>query len=218
MPSLATILPKQKNTVLTFNKPVDTALSRNLIERLKNAYQAIGIDIRIIEFNHANSLNAANDGVLDGQIGRVYGISEDYPNLVPSQTPLLSLKLVMITNKGTCEECNPLRLSPLSHNKSYPFASKYLKQLNYQGELISVSNLNSQLTMLRQGNIKGVLVLQYRLQHLLDEKTLRSFDTHLVSEKPIYHYLHKKHATILTALDTQLQQTERPEFRLKSPK
>lgn len=212
------IMAEQSTTTLIFNKPVDTEVSRMLIERLNNAYRAIGIEIKIIDFDHKSSLKAANAGELDGQIGRVIGISNDYPNLVPSITPLMHLNLVLITNKGDCSNCQLSNLKTISHNASYPFAQKYIEQENFQGEVITNSNLTSQLHMLRNGTIDGILVLEYLLDHQIEQQTFEYFDRQIVSQKPIHHYLHKKHKAILAKLDEQFMQNSWAKLDHKKPK
>ncbi|TMO85604.1 hypothetical protein CWC15_07275 [Pseudoalteromonas spongiae] len=203
---------------LVFNKPLDTHVSRLLIKRLTPAYKAIGVDISIIEFDHKSSLAAANLGELDGQIGRVIGISKEYPNLIASNTPLMYLNLVLLTNKGQCENCRIQQLSTISHNPSYPFAQKFIAQEKFKGEVISNNNLASQLHMLRDRTIDGILVLEYLLTHHIDDATLAHFDKRIVSQKPIHHYLHKQHKAILAQLDLQLMQSAEATLEHKTPK
>ena len=216
--SPSVIAENAKQTTLVFNKPVDTELSQRLIRRLNKAYSAIGVEIKLIDFEHKNSLKAANSGLLDGQIGRVIDINNDFPNLIPSKTPLLSLNLLLLTNKSKCYPCKLEQLTTISHNANYPFAQKYIEQINYQGEVITHNNLASQLYMLRQNTIDGILVLEYQLNHQIDSQSLIHFDQQVVSRKPIHHYLHIKHQTILNALDKQLMQTSVSLLDHKKPK
>lgn len=208
----------QTKQTLVFNKPLDTPLSRQLIKRLTTAYKAIDIEIKIIDFDHKSSLSAANQGELDGQIGRVIGISKEYPNLIASRTPLMYLNLVLLTNKGQCNSCNIHQLNTISHNPSYPFAQKFISQEAYNGEVITNTNLTSQLHMLRNRTIDGILILEYLLAHQLDDATLAYFDKRVVSQKPIHHYLHKQHKAILAQLDLQLMQSAEANLTHKIPK
>ncbi|WP_372770766.1 hypothetical protein [Pseudoalteromonas sp.] len=198
-------MAEQGTTTLVFNKPLDTEVSRILIKRLTSAYRDIGVDIKIIDFDHKSSLKAANAGELDGQIGRIIGISNDYPNLIASYFPLMHLNLVLITNKGVCSDCKLKDLKTISHNTNYPFSQKYIDQENFQGEVIINNNLSSQIHMLRNHTIDGILVLEYLLTHQIEAHALDFFDKKIVSKKPIHHYLHKKHKVILDRLDEQLK-------------
>ena len=215
---LKPVMAEQPTTTLVFNKPLDTKISRTLIKRLQSAYQAIGIEVKVVDFDHKSSLSAANAGELDGQIGRVIGISKEYPNLIASVTPLMNLNLVLITNKNSCTNCQLSDLKTISHNASYPFAQKYIEQENYQGEVITNSNLTSQLHMLRNQTIDGILVLEYLLEHQIEQRTFDFFERKIVSQKPIHHYLHKKHQAILIKLDQQLMQNTWAQLDHKKPK
>lgn len=211
------VAANESNTTLIFNKPLDTEISRLLIKRLNHAYNAIGVEIKVIDFDHKSALTAANAGELDGQIGRVIGISTDYPNLVASHAPLMHLNLVLLTNKS-CGSCQLSHLKTISHNASYPFAQKYIEQENYQGEVIASTNLMSQLHMLRNNTIDGILVLEYLLDHHIGDQAFDFFERKIVSQKPIHHYLHKKHTAILAKLDQQLMQNSWAKLEHKKPK
>jgi hypothetical protein len=206
-----------QKTKLVFNQPLDTAVSRELIERLSNAYAAIGVEIEIIEFSDSDTLKAANSGQLDGQIGRILDITSDYPNLLASQASLLHLNLVLLTNKGKCQSCDLNQIESISHNSRHPFAEKYMQQRGYQGEAFACNNLQSQLYLLKENIVEGILVLEYRLDHETDSEALKYFDKQIVSSRPIYHFLHVKHKHILKALDKELAKSQWAESVLETP-
>ncbi|MFK3872395.1 hypothetical protein [Pseudoalteromonas rhizosphaerae] len=60
---------------MLFNRPADTPQARYVIELMTLAYKELGYDVHIIDFNHQSALSAANNGTLDGQLGRVASIS-----------------------------------------------------------------------------------------------------------------------------------------------
>ena len=100
---LSTACFSNQNT-LTFNRPDNVPQANYVLELLTLAYKDIGYEIHLIDFNPQNALRAANNGTLDGQLGRDNSIEVDFPNLLPVNYPLFKFKLILY--KGICRYNN----------------------------------------------------------------------------------------------------------------
>jgi hypothetical protein len=94
---LSTACFGNQNT-LTFNRPDNVPQANYVLELLTLAYKDIGYEIHLIDFNPQNALRAANNGTLDGQLGRDNSIEVDFPNLLPVNYPLFKFKLILYKN------------------------------------------------------------------------------------------------------------------------
>lgn len=204
--ALAIVISKNavSKTTLIFNKPADTPAAQLIIQKLQTAYDQLGYKVELIDFSHQNSLSAANQGVLDGQLARIGCLEHSYPNLMHSRVPLHAFSLQLITRKDQCDTCHIHQLKRLSFHQGYPFAKKYLTQQNYQGDAIATQDIATQLLLLKQSKVDGILVLDYLLQHQISAQQLSNFHITNVASEPVYHYLHKRHHTILEQLDNTL--------------
>lgn len=190
---------------LVFNRPASSEKSQEIINLLTEAYRRMGVSIEVIDFQHGESLAAANKGILDGQLGRVGNLSARYPNLYPNTIPIAKLRLVLLTKHERCAPtCDLASLKSITYSARYPFSSQYLEKVNYQGVAIDNAKLKVQLSLLDQAKVEGVITLDYLYKEQQKSLTKLDFNIQVLESQPIYHYLHKKHQHLLPLLDKQL--------------
>ncbi len=194
----------QKTSSLTFNKPKQTKQAQHIISKLERAYANLGVEVKLIDYIHKNSLQAANLGILDGQLARIGCLQDKYPNLRHSNFPIYELSLLLITRKNSCHNCTVNELQSVSYFAGYPFAKAFMNEMNYTGKTVAANSIAPQLAMLKQHQIDGVLVIDYLLEHEISKQALTQFEIKKVSTKAIYHYLHKSHEPLLRKLDQEL--------------
>jgi len=192
----ASCLSHQYN--LTFNRPESTPQSDYVVELLKLAYADIGYKIHFVDFDRRNALLAANNGVLDGQLGRDISV-ENRSNLIRVNYELLKFNLVAYKN---CQPNTFDQLDNVAILDGYTVQERYLSSSQFPGNVVRVKNLNTQLNLFTQHKVQGILLFNYSLP----EKTIADtcFIKEILITYPIYHYLHKRNKNLVKKLQHAL--------------
>ncbi|TMP33359.1 substrate-binding periplasmic protein [Pseudoalteromonas rubra] len=191
------------NRTLYFNRPADTPQARYVIELLQTAYQQLGYELELVDFNRQSALIAANDGALDGQLGRIHGVTQAYPNLLKVRFPLYTFNLQLLSR---CLSCTFQQLDSLVIQSGYLVANRYLETTPFNGHLVEVKNNITQLNLVTQGKVQAALVVDFHLREHLADIDLESLKIETLLTIETYHYLHRKHKALLPQLEETLNQ------------
>ena len=186
---------------LTFNRPDNVPQANYVLELLSLAYKEIGYDIHLIDFSPQNALRAANNGVLDGQLGRDSSIEIDFPNLLRVDFELFKFKLLLYKN---CQQSILERLDNIAILANCPIQAQYIKNTHFDGNVIEVKNLSTQLNLLTQGKVKGILLLDFASDNQPINQHGLCYQKEVLRVTPVYHYLNKRHAHLIDGLKTAL--------------
>ncbi len=192
-------------SLLIFNRPADTPQARYVIDLLRMAYKEIGYELHIIDFNHQSSLAAANEGVLDGQLGRIADVTQDYPNLLKVDFPLFNFNLLLLKN---CQTCLYSDLKSLAIQSSYPAAQSFLGKQPFHGDVITVRNITAQLNLLTQKRVEGALLLDFLLSTKHPNFDQSQFHKEVLMSMQSFHFVHKRHATLIPKLTAALKKLD----------
>ncbi|KZN64600.1 hypothetical protein N473_14855 [Pseudoalteromonas luteoviolacea CPMOR-1] len=190
---------------LYFNRPADTPQARYVVELLSLAYKDIGHSLELIDFDQQTALIAANAGELDGQLGRIAGVTDSYANLLYVDFPLYSFNLQLISH---CTSCSFNQIESMAVQSGYLVAYQYMMDNRYKGELIEVKSSAAQLNLLIQKKVQGALIIDFHLRkHLpyMDVDTIKIEDLMTIDS---FHYLHQKHAALIPKLKVTLKKLE----------
>ncbi len=190
---------------MIFNRPADTPQARYVIDLMKMAYKEIGYEIHIIDFNHQNALVAANQGVLDGQLGRIANVKDDYPNLLKVDYPLFDFNLVLLKN---CRQCQYEDLKSLAIQSSYPAAQSYIDNHPFDGDVIKVRNVTAQLNLLTQKRVEGTILLDFLLSTKHPGFDQTAFHKQILMPMQSFHFVHKRHKAIIPQLTKVLKKLD----------
>ncbi|WP_081228141.1 transporter substrate-binding domain-containing protein [Pseudoalteromonas luteoviolacea] len=191
---------------LYFNRPADTAQARYVIELLSLAYKDIGHKLEIIDFDRHSALIAANEGELDGQLGRIAGVTDSYANLIYVDYPLYSFNLQLISH---CLVCTFNQLDSLVVQSGYLVAYQYMMDNQYTGELIEVKSTAAQLNLLMQKKVQGALIVDFHLREHLPYMDMEAVKIEDLMTIESFHYLHKKHSALIPRLKQTLKKLEK---------
>tara|TARA_B100001057_G_scaffold91253_2_gene87624 strand:+ start:3179 stop:3877 length:699 start_codon:yes stop_codon:yes gene_type:complete len=184
------------NSVI-FNRPADSAQASYALALLTLAYKELNYEVHIIDFNRQNALLAANNGVLDGQLGRDISIEADNKNLIRINYPLFDYKLLLFKN---CQPNTLDKLDSIAVLSGYPVQHHYLNEHKFNGNIIEVKNITTQLNLLAQHKVDGVIMLDFVLKADNFSQPETCMQTQLLSTFSLYHYVHKKHAALVSKL------------------
>ncbi len=189
---------------LTFSKSNDPIA--NISEAvLREAYKKIGIDIKTIILPAERSLHTSNAGDTDGEINRIRGIENKYPNLRMVSISVNILEGIVFT-KGLqikITDWNSLKPYRIGIRRGTKFAERGTEGMN-----VNTISSNEQLFgMLNKG--RHEVIVAARLEGLKQVKKLNLKDVFAV-EPPLvtlklYHYLHKKHIDLLPQIQSVLK-------------
>ncbi|WP_125563589.1 substrate-binding periplasmic protein [Pseudoalteromonas rubra] len=189
------------NRTLYFNRPADTPQARYVIELLQTAYQQLGYKLEVVDFNRQSALIAANNGALDGQLGRIHGVTQAYPNLLQVRFPLYTFNLQLLSR---CLSCTFEQLDSLVIQSGYLVSNQYLDSAPFNGQLIEVKNNITQLNLVTQGKVQAALVVDFHLREHLADMDLETFKIDTLLTIETYHYLHIKHKALIPRLEEVL--------------
>lgn len=184
------------NSVI-FNRPADSAQASYALALLTLAYKELNYEVHIIDFNRQNALLAANNGVLDGQLGRDISIESDNKNLIRINYPLFDYKLLLFKN---CQPNTLDKLDSIAVLSGYPVQHHYLNEHKFNGDIIEVKNITTQLNLLAQHKVDGAIMLDFVLKADNFSLPETCMQTQLLSTFSLYHYVHKKHAALVSKL------------------
>lgn len=184
-----------------FNKPADTPQSRYIIDVMTQVYSNLGLELSIVEFNHRSSLVAANEGLLDGQLGRVIEVEQQYPNLIRIPVPIFAFSLQLVTSRESAE-LNDIEKMVIT--EGYQAIDTYLAQHLYTQQLFKVKNISTQLNLLAQRKVDGALVISFHIPPAFKEQNQNVWYFRDLNTVKVYHYIHKKHAPLAVEIETEL--------------
>jgi hypothetical protein len=189
------------NTLL-FNRPADSPESRYVIELMTLVYTQLGYTLKVIDFNHQSALVAANEGVLDGQLGRVKSVTEQYPQLIKINFPILDSNLQLLSY---CKTCSIFESDSIAIIGSYVAPEEYLTTQHYQGEVIKVKNSSAQLNLLIQQKVSAALVVKFHVKQYLQKLHSLGINNQKLHSIRAFHYLNKKHANLVPKVKNILE-------------
>ncbi|MFC0118089.1 hypothetical protein [Pseudoalteromonas xiamenensis] len=192
----------EKSTFL-FNRPADNPQSRYITELVSLAYRNLGIDVKIVDFNHRSALVAANEGELDGQLARIEQVGDIYPNLIRVPFSLYAFNLQALKH---CKKCALNDLKSLVITEGYPVMENYLQHHPFSGNLVRVKKISTQLNLLSQQKVDAALVIDFHLPDSFMEQHLPDWSRDNIALVQTYHFVHVKHIALLPQLQAQFQQ------------
>lgn len=201
VPLLFPIFGEAKSKHLLFNRPADSSQARYVIDLMSIAYDKLGYKMHIIDFNHQSALAAANNGTLDGQLGRISSISEQYKNLHLIDFPLFEFNLILLKN---CLHCSFEQLNSIAIQAGYPAAQDYLDNNPFIGNVVRVKSVTAQLNLLTQKKVSGLILLDFILHTKHPSFDMSQFQTEVLTPIQSFHFLHTRHKALIPKLEAEL--------------
>jgi len=192
---------------LVFHQPKSTAQSKYVIELLSETYKQLGISFKLIQMNQNDVLAAANEGIIDGQLGKISGLDLQYPNLIKIDVPLLTFNLELISY---CQSCSLNQIQSLAIHTDYPVAEKYLASHPYDGQLYKVRSLQTVLNLLIQKQVPAAMVIDFYIEPYEQKLGAVGIQSKTLQEYQIFHYIHRKNEKLvapLTKILTELKKS-----------
>jgi hypothetical protein len=118
---------------------------------MEEAYAELGIELVYLDMPRARSIVEANAGRIAGELGRLPGLEQDYPNLIRLEFPLFRYQLVIVADRRQCGLCELGDLENLAYVNGMYGAEQRLTQHSYSRPTVQAVDLE-QLLLMYQGS------------------------------------------------------------------
>ena len=204
----------QKLTIATVMQvPLSTPDGMGLIDRItKERFARIGVDVDIQSIPNIDALEQANAGIYDGDIYRVAGTSETYPNLIQVPGNVNSFDFVAfsmtltdkdldIAGKGW-ESLTPYRVGI---REGWVETKKHVTEENTAG-VSSITSVPQMFMSLKRKKVDLIIYGRFMGHQMIKELNLKG--VHIIepplSSKEMFLYIHKRHADLVPKLEQAL--------------
>ncbi len=194
-----------KRPSVTISGITHTVTHKMVQEVLREAYKRIGYDVQITMLPAKRSLISANQGKTDGDIARIEGTDEVYPDLIMVPTPVVDFQGFAFTKSVTKEirEWSDLKGLRVGVVRGIRYSTIGTEGLNP-----FFANDYNQLFRLLVGDridvaIAGQSQGQLEIQKNFKNRGIRKIG-HPLYKKPLYHFVHKKNKDLVVRLNDNL--------------
>jgi polar amino acid transport system substrate-binding protein len=172
---------------------------------LKEAYQAIGIDVVYKPIPSARALLMSNSGKIDGELVRIAKINQTFRNLVRIPVSFISAEQMAWTVKDKniiINGWNSLRPYRIGFHKGYKAAENGTKWMNVE----VVSEAKQAFKMLNLGRIDVAIANKFTGLSIIKTFALDNIKMldPPVQVEPLYHFLNKKHKALVPKVAMEL--------------
>lgn len=195
----------EKYTLSAIENLADQAIGALI---LKEIYQQLGHELDVRFMPGLRAQQSANDGVVDGEVLRIYAYGDQTPNVIRVPTPYYAIKTVVYRRKGS--DVDVKSKDDLSRYKSVIVRGvKHTDIITRNVDRKNISVLDSPEAMMRfLHKDRAQLAVTNLLEGNLVIKKLGYNNLERIEPPlaylPLYHYIHKDHAELVPLIDQKL--------------
>ena len=182
--------------------PISTDLQTGLADRIATeAFRRIGIELIIKKIPARRALRDANAGLHDGDLARIAGITQTYPNLLPVPEITWVAEIVAFSKNPqiTTPDWTSLAEYRTSYIRGWVVFENNLPDTAMINKVVTPEALFKMLKMNRSDVALYEKKMGYGLLRQQQNKDIHALQPSLTIE-PIYIYLHRKHKSLLPEL------------------
>ncbi len=194
----------EKSYVLSYSP--GTLFHQLVRDRTKVVYERAGVKAEFMALPHNRSLVSANDGTVDGDVGRVPSAEEKYPNLRRVNVKLMDLNGAVYTLRKDIESYNDDLLK--KYRVGIVLGVRWTQKKTKDLTVTTAHDYPALLEMLLQDRIDIALATEASADSVMQDlgsraSTIRKLQP-FVFTAPIYHYVNKKNEAIIPLLEKAL--------------
>ncbi len=178
-----------------------------VLSRTRVVYERAGIKAEFIPLPHKRSLFSANEGTIDGEVGRVPSVLEKYPNLRRVNVKLMDLNGTVYTNRDEIETYSEdiLKKYRVGYVLGVLWAEKKSKGL----DATAAQTYSVLFELLLQDRVDIILATEASADVIIMDLGVRASKARklqpFVFSLPIHHYVNKKNEAIIPRLEKALK-------------
>jgi len=191
----------------SYSSPIVAPDKSGYLDRLyQELFRRLGIPVEIQALPAERALQNANDGIDDGDVCRVAGLTDLYTNLVRTSEPVMAYQHVVFSRTRRFRVTGPASLEP--YDVGIVTGLKIVEQnTTRHRSRIMLDDAEQLFRMLDQGRVE-VAVLE-RTAGTYAVKKLGLAGIRILSPPLLagdwYLYLHKRHAALIPLIDRELR-------------
>jgi polar amino acid transport system substrate-binding protein len=195
----------------TYYAPVTSEKRDGVLDQVyKELSRRLGIKIEIHTLAAAERvLLNVNEGVVDGDVGRVQGLEKRYPNMVMVPVPVMKYEMVVFSRNADFKVVSPDSIKP--HDVGLVRGWKILEQASVGARSVTtLENAEQMFTMLDKNRIDIALLEKLQGLHMIRRmgiKNIKVLQPNLL-EGNWYLYLNKKHEALIPRMTEELTRME----------
>lgn len=197
-------LAEEKTYTLSYSP--GTSFHESVRDRIKVVYERAGIKAEFIPLPHNRSLTSANEGSVDGDVGRVPSVVEKYPNLRRVNVKLMDLNGAVYTKREDIPAYDDALLS--QYRVGYILGVQWAEKKMAGKEATVVQNYPALFELLLQDRVDIILTTEESAEPTIKSLAERAAPIRKLQPfaftAPIHHYLNKKNEEIIPRLEKAL--------------
>jgi polar amino acid transport system substrate-binding protein len=190
----------------TNGPPFTTADHSGFLDRVAGeAFRRAGVDLKLVKLPAERALLDANAGIGDGDLTRIAGIEQQYPNLVRVPEKLVDWEFSAFSrNASIVSNWDAIRQRSSGHIKGWKI---YEQQMAGASQVLTAEEPEQLFRLLERGRIEVALYMRWMGLALLNEKGVR--DIHALdpplAKREMFIYLNKRHADLAPKIAVALK-------------
>lgn len=195
-------------SALTIGSPSNSEVAQMAQAVLRQAYAKAGIEFNPTTLPLRRSLQMADRGDIDGEMMRSAGTLKEMPHLIRIDVPVARLVLA-VYRRGECPRSTSV--AELSQQRvAYFRGTLLIERLLPAGALIPADDTWDALRRLQAGMADAAMGAELETDTLLASNGVRGICkvTEPVSDAPLYHALHQRHAALAARLEQVLKEMQ----------
>ena len=183
-----------------------TLIAEKIIE---TAYSRLGWDLNVHYLPGERSLRSANNGEMDGELYRQFGMQNDYLNLIIVPVPLLTFEIVVFTHGPHFVVNGWDSLRP--YTIGFVRGVKIIEQNTVGMKLEAATKVRQAFQKMLLG--RSDIVVANRVSGLAALREMNQNDITVLMPPlatfPAFHYLNKRHEALVPSLTAVLQKMQK---------
>ena len=172
-------------------------------EILRAVYAKAGISIEIISVSGARALKESSEGRLDGEVHRILEIGSTYPSLlkVPTEISYVEATVFSKNKDFLVSDCQSLKGKLIGRVRGIKHAEICTKGMS---KVAIFSDSSSLIKSLNNDIIDYAITAKFNGLVQLKKLGIHTIVAlkPALSKKPLFHYLHEKHADLIPKIDS----------------
>ncbi|MDC8759901.1 substrate-binding periplasmic protein [Janthinobacterium fluminis] len=194
-----------------FTAPITAPAGDGLLDLLyAELFRRVGVAVEIQSASAERGLLNANSGIDDGDVSRVFGIEQAYPNLVRVPEPVLYYQMVAFSRKAPFAVAGTASLRP--YDVGILTGWKILERtIVGSRSLLKLETGRQLFAMLDLGRIDVAVIEKFEGLHFIKSMDLQGIAMMqpALVEGDWFLYLHKRHAALAPRLAEALRAMKR---------
>lgn len=176
------------------------------------AFRRVGFELRLVKLPAERALLLANDGVQDGDLTRIAGLEEQYPNLVRVPEKLIDWDFAAFSKDATIPaDFAAIRRHSVGLIKGWKI---YERNMADAERVTTVDDPEQLFRLLDRDRIEVALYARRMGLALIQKQGLKNIRPlePLLARRAMYVYLNKRHAELVPKLTAALRALKREGF------